>query len=217
FAVLAALRERETNPTGEGQMVDLALYEAVFRLMEFTAIAYDQLGEVTEREGARSTYVAPVNTWRTKDGKWASFTGSTQAMVERLFRAIGRPDLLTDPRFLTNKTRMAHRDELDEILSAWMADHTLAEVTRIFDEHQVAIAPVYSIADIFAEPHYWAREAIIEVEDDELGPVRMQGVVPKFSRTPGAVRHTGPRIDQDRESILADWLAEAVTGGEARR
>ncbi|HEV7688740.1 MAG TPA: CoA transferase [Acidimicrobiia bacterium] len=217
FAVLAALRERETNPTGEGQMVDLALYEAVFRLMEFTAIAYDQLGEVTEREGARSTYVAPVNTWRTKDGKWASFTGSTQAMVERLFRAIGRPDLLTDPRFLTNKTRMAHRDELDEILSAWMADHILAEVTRIFDEHQVAIAPVYSIADIFAEPHYWAREAIIEVEDDELGPVRMQGVVPKFSRTPGAVRHTGPRIDQDRESILADWLAEAVTGGEARR
>ena len=217
FAVLAALRERDTNPTGEGQMIDLALYEAVFRLMEFTAIAYDQLGEVTEREGARSTYVAPVNTWRTKDGKWASFTGSTQAMVERLFRAIGRPDLLTDPRFLTNKTRMAHRDELDEILSAWMADHTLAEVTRIFDEHQVAIAPVYSIADIFAEPHYWAREAIIEVEDDELGPVRMQGVVPKFSRTPGAVRHTGPRIDQDRESILADWLAEAVTGGEARR
>ncbi|HEV7861679.1 MAG TPA: CoA transferase, partial [Acidimicrobiia bacterium] len=100
FAVLAALRERETNPTGEGQMVDLALYEAVFRLMEFTAIAYDQLGEVTEREGARSTYVAPVNTWRTKDGKWASFTGSTQAMVERLFRAIGRPDLLTDARFL---------------------------------------------------------------------------------------------------------------------
>ena len=217
FAVLAALRERETNPTGEGQMVDLALYEAVFRLMEFTAIAYDQLGEVTEREGARSTYVAPVNTWRTKDGKWASFTGSTQAMVERLFRAIGRPDLLTDARFLTNKARMAHRDELDEILSAWMADHTLAEVTRIFDEHQVAIAPVYSIADIFAEPHYWAREAIIEVDDDELGPVRMQGVVPKFSRTPGAVRHTGPRIDQDRESILADWLAEAVTGGEARR
>jgi crotonobetainyl-CoA:carnitine CoA-transferase CaiB-like acyl-CoA transferase len=217
FAVLAALRERDTNPTGEGQMVDLALYEAVFRLMEFTAIAYDQLGEVTEREGARSTYVAPVNTWRTKDGKWASFTGSTQAMVERLFRAIGRPDLLTDARFLTNKARMAHRDELDEILSAWMADHTLAEVTGIFDEHQVAIAPVYSIADIFAEPHYWAREAIIEVDDDELGPVRMQGVVPKFSRTPGAVRHTGPRIDQDRESILADWLAEAVTGGEARR
>jgi crotonobetainyl-CoA:carnitine CoA-transferase CaiB-like acyl-CoA transferase len=212
FAVMAALREREQNPTGEGQRIDLALYEAVFRLMEFTAIAYDQLGEVTEREGARSTYVAPVNTWRTKDGKWASFTGSTQAMVERLFRAIGRPELITDPRFVTNRTRLAHRDELDAILSAWMADHSLAEVTSVFDQHEVAIAPVYSIADIFDEPHYWAREAIIEVDDDELGPVRMQGVVPKFSRTPGSVRRTGPKIDEDRDAVLADWLAEAVTG-----
>jgi crotonobetainyl-CoA:carnitine CoA-transferase CaiB-like acyl-CoA transferase len=216
FAVLAAVRERDMNPTGEGQQIDLALYEAVFRLMEFTAIAYDQLGEVTEREGARSTYVAPVNTWRTKDGKWASFTGSTQAMVERLFRAIGQPGLIDDPRFVTNKARLAHRDELDAILSAWMLDHTLAEITTLFDEYEVAIAPVLNIADIFGEAHYWAREAIIEVPDDELGRVKMQGIVPKFSRTPGRVHRTGPRIDQDRESVLADWVAEAVTGGEVR-
>lgn len=218
YAVLAALHERDHNGTGEGQFIDLALYESVFRLMEFTAISYDQIGAITERQGAQSSYVAPVNTWRTKDDKWASFTGSTQATVTRLFVAIDRPELIEDDRFKTNHQRMAHRDELDQIISAWIADHTMDEVLEIFERHDVAIAPVYSIADIFNEPQYWEREAIIDVPDEDLGHARVQGVVPKFSRTPGEVRWLGPRLDQHREAILKEWTgAGSRTGREESR
>lgn len=212
YAVLAALHERDHNGTGEGQFIDLALYESVFRLMEFTAISYDQLGVITERQGTQSSYVAPVNTYRTKDDKWASFTGSTQSMVTRLFVAIGQPELIDDPRFMTNHLRMTNRDELDGLVGGWIADHTMDEVLEIFDRHEVAIAPVYSIEDIFKEPQYWEREAIVEVPDEDLGSARVQGVVPKFSRTPGEIRRLGPRLDQDRQSILQDWNG---TGGGA--
>lgn len=206
FAAVAALQERARS--GRGQYIDLALYESVFRLMEFTAISYDQLGIITERQGARSSYVAPVNTWRTRDGRWASFTGSTQPMVERLFAAIGRPELARDERFLTNQDRLGHRDELDLIVGGWMQEHSLAEIEAVFAAHDVAISPVLNIADIFEEAQYWAREALIEVEDEDLGPVRVQGIIPKFSRTPGRVRRLGPRLDQDRDEVLADWLGQ---------
>jgi crotonobetainyl-CoA:carnitine CoA-transferase CaiB-like acyl-CoA transferase len=205
YAVLAALHERDHNETGEGQFIDLALYESVFRLMEFTAISYDQLGVITERQGTQSSYVAPVNTYRTKDDKWASFTGSTQSMVIRLFEAIEQPELIEDARFMTNHLRMTNRDELDAIVGGWIGDHTMDEVLEIFDRHEVAIVPVYSIEDIFKEPQYWEREAIVEVPDEDLGSARVQGVVPKFSRTPGEIRRLGPRLDQDREAILRDW------------
>jgi crotonobetainyl-CoA:carnitine CoA-transferase CaiB-like acyl-CoA transferase len=176
--------------------------------MEFLAIAYDQLGVVTERGGEKTSYVAPVGTWLTSDGKYASFTGSTQEMVVRLYDAIGRPDLKTDERFAVNTARVANRGALDDIISGWIAEHTLAEVLDTFDKHGVAIAPYLSIADIFENEQYAAREAIITVEDEELGPVRMQSVVPKFGRTPGKVRHTGrAKVGADQEAVLADWLA----------
>lgn len=206
FAVLAAVHERATNPTGEGQQIDLALYEAVFRLMEFVPVAYDQLGLVTERLGDGNSYVAPVGTWRSADERWVSFTGSTQQMVERLFAAIGRPELADDPRFATNAARVANRDELHEIVAGWVGAHDADDIVATFDRHQVAISPILSIADIFADPHYAARSSIVRVADDELGAVRMQGVVPRFGRTPGAVVHTGRPIDADRAAILSTWL-----------
>jgi crotonobetainyl-CoA:carnitine CoA-transferase CaiB-like acyl-CoA transferase len=217
-AILAAVFERAANPQHQGQLIDLALYETPFRLMEFLAIAYDQLGVVTERGGEKTSYVAPVGTWLTKDQKYASFTGSTQEMVVRLYDAIGRPDLKTDERFAINTARVANRGALDDIISTWIGEHTLAEVLDTFDKYGVAIAPYLSIADIFENEQYAAREAIITVEDDELGPVRMQNVVPKFGRTPGKVRHTGrSKIGADQDEVLADWLAAghkaAVSGG----
>jgi crotonobetainyl-CoA:carnitine CoA-transferase CaiB-like acyl-CoA transferase len=207
-SIMAAVYERAANPKHEGQFIDLALYETPFRLMEFLAIAYDQLGLVTERGGEKTSYVAPVGTWLTKDKKYASFTGSTQEMVLRLYDAIGRPELKTDERFATNTARVANRKELEDIITTWIAEHTLAEVLDIFDKAGVAIAPYLSIADIFEDPQYKARDAIITVEDDELGPVRMQNVFPKFGRTPGKVRHTGrSKIGADQDDVLGDWLA----------
>jgi crotonobetainyl-CoA:carnitine CoA-transferase CaiB-like acyl-CoA transferase len=205
LAVMSAIYERDRNPSGEGQHIDLALYETVFRFIEFLAVAYDQLGKVTERMGFRNTYVAPVNTWQCRDG-WVSFTGSTQAMVERLFVAIGRPELNDDPKFATNTERVANQDELDAILAGWMREHTMDEIVDIFDRHRVAISPILSIADIFENPQYAAREAIVTVDDDEVGPLRMQGIFPKFSRTPGHIRHAGPPLDADRADVQRDWL-----------
>ncbi|HZS14439.1 MAG TPA: CoA transferase [Candidatus Dormibacteraeota bacterium] len=208
-AIMAAVYERANNPKHEGQYIDLALYETPFRLMESLVISYDQLGLVMERGGEKTSYVAPVGTWLTKDGKYASFTGSTQEMVLRLYDAIGHPEMKTDPRFDTNEHRVVNRKELEDTITGWIAEHTLAEVIDIFDKAGVAIAPYLSIADIVEDPQYAAREAIITIEDDDLGPVRMQNVVPKFTRTPGKVRHTGrARIGHDQDDVLEDWLAK---------
>jgi crotonobetainyl-CoA:carnitine CoA-transferase CaiB-like acyl-CoA transferase len=210
MAIMIAVYERDRNPDGVGQYIDIALYESIFRLMELPPIAFDQLGIVTQRTGAQSTYVAPVNTWKTGDGKWASFTGSTQSMVARLFDAIGDSALIDDPRFCSNEARLANAVELDSLLEKWMLDHTLDEVLEKFEAHDLAIAPVLSIEDIFSEDHFWQRGALIEHDDPDLGPVRSPGIMPKFSRTPGAIRWLGRRLDDDRGEILNDWLGESA-------
>jgi crotonobetainyl-CoA:carnitine CoA-transferase CaiB-like acyl-CoA transferase len=215
-AILAAVYERDRNPRREGQWIDLALYETPFRLMESLVISYDQLNLVMERGGEKTSYVAPVGTWLTKDNRYASFTGSTQEMVMRLYDAIGHPEFKTDPRFDTNEHRVPNRKELDDVISGWIAEHTLAEVIDIFDEYGVAIAPYLSIADIVEDPQYAAREAIITIDDEDLGPVRMQNVFPKFKRTPGKVRHTGrARIGHDQQDVLDDWLAGSKVAAKA--
>lgn len=204
FAVMMAVHERAQS--GRGQYIDLALFEAVFRLQEYIPIHYDQLGLVTEREGTSNSYTAPVNTWSTADGKLISFTGSTQGMVERLFHAMERPDLIDDPRFVDNAARVRHREALDAIIGNWMATLTLAEVQERFDANEVAASPILNIADIFDDAHYWERGALVEVEDPDLGRVRIQGVAPRMSRTPGAIRWLGRGVDADRHTILHDWL-----------
>jgi crotonobetainyl-CoA:carnitine CoA-transferase CaiB-like acyl-CoA transferase len=212
FAVMMALRERDLNGRGEGQHVDVALYESVFRLQEYIPIHYDQLGFVTEREGTTNSYVAPVGTWTTHDGRLISFTGSTQGMVERLFEAMGRPDLIGDPRFATNSDRLANRDVLSELLTEWFSAHRASEVEELFERHEVAATPILSIAEVFEEDHYWERGALVEVPDQELGTARIQGVSPKLSRTPGEIRWLGHGIDEDRDAILDDWLGRTSVG-----
>jgi crotonobetainyl-CoA:carnitine CoA-transferase CaiB-like acyl-CoA transferase len=209
LGVMSAIYERDRNPAHEGQHIDLALFETVFRLMENVTIRYDQLGEVTERGGASNSYVSPVGTWETKDGRWASFTGSTQDIVVRLFSAIGHPEFASDPRYASNADRVKNKTELESIISEWISSRTLAEVLETFDRHEVAIAPYLNIADIFENAHYIAREAIAGVPDEDLGVIRMQAVTPKFVRTPGRIRHAGRTvIGADQESVLADWLGD---------
>lgn len=205
-AVASALYHREQSPIREGQCIDLALFESVFRMMEFMIIEYDQLGRVRGRMGNQNPYVAPVNTYQARDGIWVTFTASTQSIVERLFQAIGRTELIDDSRFRTNEDRVRNREELDAIISAWFAKQSLAEVESICDEYQLPFAPILDAEGMMRDSHYRAREDIIEIMDAELGPVRMQGIIPKFSRTPGSVKWAGPRLGEHNNEILGDLL-----------
>jgi crotonobetainyl-CoA:carnitine CoA-transferase CaiB-like acyl-CoA transferase len=206
MSILAAAYERCRNPEAPGQEIDLSVAESMFRVLDFLAIEYDQLGQQRGRSGNTSQYAAPSNVYATKNGVWVSIPASTQTIFERLCQALGRPDLLQDPRFATNPERVRHCAILDCIISAEIAKRTQAELQSQFDSHQVAFSPVYTIADIFADPHFAARGAITQVEDAELGTVRMQNVVPRFSRTPGEVVCTGPGLGQHNQEIYHRWL-----------
>ena len=209
-AVLAAYTERQRS--GQGQEIDLALYEACFRVMELATSTYDQEGRITGREGTSNSYVAPVGTWQTTDAKWFSLTASTQPVAERLLETVGGTELATDPRFATNSARVANRAVLDEILGDWIAGRTTAELTKICDENDVAYCIEYDIADIFADPHYAARGTIETVVDPSYGPMRMPTVVPRFGRTPGRVRWTGEELDASRGDVLSDPAWDGTRG-----
>lgn len=192
WAVMFALYERD-HKSGRGQMLDLSVMEPIFTTTGDQALAYDQLGVVQQRTGNRVPSIgAPRNVYRARDGVWLALSANAPALAKRVFAAIGRPELNDDPRFADNRARIANIDEVDAIVGGWIAERRAAEVLATFDEYECACVPVYDIAGIFADPHVRARETITTVEDPELGPVRMQNVVPKFSRTPGRVRWPGP-------------------------
>lgn len=192
WAVMFALYERD-HKSGRGQMLDLSVMEPIFTTTGDQALAYDQLGVVQQRTGNRVPSIgAPRNVYRARDGVWLALSANAPALAKRVFAAIGRPELNDDPRFADNRARIANIDEVDAIVGGWIAERRAAEVLATFDEYECACVPVYDIAGIFADPHVRARETITTVEDPELGPVQMQNVVPKFSRTPGRVRWPGP-------------------------
>jgi len=204
FAALVALRHRDR--TGRGQYVDLSLYEPLFSILGPQVVEYDQLGTVQQRMGNRVPYTVPRGAYRTADGRWVALSASAQSIAERVFRAIGRPELNDDPRFQTMAARVQHADLVDAYLNEWMAQHTRAEVIRIFNEHEAAIAPIYDTADIFADPHYAARANIVPVEDPDLGEIRLQNVFPRLSETPGRIRWPGPALGQHNREIYVDRL-----------
>ncbi len=204
FLALAALTEQRRS--GKGQVVDLAIYETLLTLLGPQVIDYDQLGEVQSRNGSRLPFTAPRNTYRTRDGKWVSIAGSAQSTFERMCGALDVPDLPKDPRFLDNRVRLQHAVELDEALQAAIGKLDLPEVMRRFEAAEAAVAPVNDTAQIFADPQVQARENIVAVEDEELGPVRMQNVVGRMSRTPGRIRHAGPVVGRYNREILVEQL-----------
>jgi len=207
WAVMMALYERD-HKSGEGQYIDLSVLEPIFTILGDQAIAYDQLGVIQQRTGNRVPSIgAPRNIYKTKDGKWIALSANAQAMGARVFNAIGQPDLIKDPRFKDNRARVAHIDEVDAIVGGWIGQHTAEDALRIFDEHECAAAPVYDIAGIFADPQFQARETITTVQDPDLGPVKMQNVIPRLSRTPGKIRWPGPtRMGQHNEDIYCGKL-----------
>ncbi|MFB2600259.1 CaiB/BaiF CoA transferase family protein [Herbiconiux sp. P17] len=202
-AVLAALHWRENGGAGQGQMIDISLYEPLFSILGPHVIENDQLGIVQTRQGNRSPRTAPRNLFETNDGNWVALSAGTQQIANRMFVAIGRPELADDERFSTPKGRHQNADAIDEIIARGVAGMSLVEALKAFQAVEAPIAPVYSTPQILDDPHYLARETVATVDDDDLGPVRMQNVVPVLSATPGSIRFTGATaIDHDRDEIL---------------
>jgi len=205
MAAMFAIYKRDQGD-GKGQEVDVSLYEPLFRLVEAQVIGFDQLGLVKERIGNRLAEDSPRNTYKTDDGRWIGISASSQKTYERLAVAIGRPDLITDPRFVNNALRCDNADALDLVIAEWIRQYTLEQVMKIFEEHEVVAGPVLDIRDIFSDPQYFFRKNIVDVLDDDFGTVKMQNVVPLFSDTPGRVCHSGGDLGKDNRAVFIDGL-----------
>ncbi|MQY29537.1 CaiB/BaiF CoA transferase family protein [Nocardia aurantia] len=203
FAVMTALRAREQ--TGHGQVVDLAIIEPILTLLGPQVIAYDQLGQLQPRTGNRSTNNAPRNTYRTRDDSWVAISTSAQSIAERVMRLVGRPEFIDEPWFATGAQRAEHADELDEAVGSWIAARDRDEVVKAFEEAQAAVAPIYNAADVMADPQYAALGTIATVQDDELGPVKMQNVLFRLSETPGAITSAGAPLSAHTAEILGHY------------
>ncbi len=208
-AAMIALRHAEA--TGQGQVIDLSLFEPIFSVLEPQMANYHLSGQVKPRTGSRSTNTAPRNAYRTKDGGWVGLSTSTQAMFERLMRSIGRPELIDDPRFRTNPDRLVHVEVIDGIVADYIAGLTLAEAVDYFDQQGVTIGPIMDVAGLSQDAYLREREALIEVPDADMpeGWLPMHGQVPRFSGTPGILRAPAPRLGQDNDAILGPLLGEA--------
>ncbi|MGW0546477.1 CaiB/BaiF CoA transferase family protein [Streptomyces altiplanensis] len=218
YAVMTALTARTT--THRGQVVDMAIIEPILTVLGPHPLWYDQLGYVQPRTGNRSRNNAPRNTYRTADGAWVAVSTSAQSVAERVMRLVGRPDLVDEPWFTTGSGRAEHADELDEAVGHWIARHTRADALAAFEKAEAAIAPVYDIQDVMADPQYRALDTITTVQDPELGPLRMQNVLFRLSETPGAIRWAGRPHGADTDAVLTEaGLSEAeitalrATGG----
>jgi crotonobetainyl-CoA:carnitine CoA-transferase CaiB-like acyl-CoA transferase len=196
MAAMFAIYNRD-HSDGKGQEIDVSLYEPLFRLVESQVIGFDQLGIVKQRQGNRLSEDSPRNTYLTRDGRWIGISASSQRTFERLAESMGMPELITDPRFVDNASRCENDVALDDILAAWF---------KLFEKAEVVAGPVLDIRDIVKDPQYLARENIVSVPDEHFGSVRMQGVVPKFSNTPGQVRHSGRALGADNEEVFKQLL-----------
>lgn len=204
FLTLVALQEK--SRTGLGQVVDLAIYETLLTLIGPHVVNYDQLGQIQERNGSRLPFTAPRNTYCTADERWIAIAGSSQVAFERIAGLVERPDLITDPRFINNRSRLDNDKALDTELQREIGKFPLDELLRRSEEVGATLAPVNDVSMIFEDEQIKARESIVRVEDGELGEVGMQNVVGKLSRTPGRIERAGPALGEHNREILIDQL-----------
>jgi crotonobetainyl-CoA:carnitine CoA-transferase CaiB-like acyl-CoA transferase len=216
FAVMVALRRVEVEGGG-GQVIDLPLLDPIFSFIASDAPIHRLTGEVQPRSGSRSDTTSPRNVFRTGDGRYIGISASIQAMAERLFRAIGREDMIADPRFRTNSDRVRHAEECEGPIAAFIAARTLDENMAAFAAAEVTAAPVYDIDQFLADPHVREREIVVEVPDPEVGRIAMHNIVPRLSETPGRLRRPAPRIGEHTEEILGQFgIDRATLDGLAR-
>ena len=200
MGALMAIHHRHS--TGRGQVVDVALYEAVFAMMESTLPEYGLDGFVRERSGAALPGIVPSNTYPCKDGKYVVIGANADSIFKRMMRAIGRADLADDPSLATNDGRVARTAELDRVIGEWTASHDLAQVLEVLERAEVPSGKIFSIADIAADLHYRAR-GMIERHPHEDGELLLPGIVPRLSETPGATRWIGPKLGEHTDEVLA--------------
>jgi crotonobetainyl-CoA:carnitine CoA-transferase CaiB-like acyl-CoA transferase len=203
MAVLVALREVETKGA-DGQVIDLPLLDPLFSFIATEAAIYRLTGKMRERTGSRSETTSPRNVFRTKDGRYIGISASIQAMTERLFRAIGRPDMIADPRFRTNGDRVRNAAACEAPIAAFIESRTLTENMEFFERAEVTAAPVYDIDQFVADPHVLAREILVDVPDAEMGYLPTHNVIPRLSATPGRLRRPAPRLGEHTGEILGE-------------
>ena len=205
YSVMVALYHRDARG-GTGQVIDLALYEAVFRLLDFDPLEYDQLGTVHTRTGNRVAYAAPSSTFATKDDKYITLAATTQRVWERLCAAIGREDLVSDPRYVDNSRRVERSEEINGVVEAWMKTHTREDAINRLNQYSVPHSAIFDMRDVFRDIQYRAREAMVRVADGDLGDVMVHNVVPRFSKTPGSVDFLGATMGAHNEAVYMDRL-----------
>jgi crotonobetainyl-CoA:carnitine CoA-transferase CaiB-like acyl-CoA transferase len=208
FCVMVALHHRDR--TGEGQVVDISLLETMVQLMGALPSAYAHLGYLQPRLGSGIPYTVPRGTYRCGDGRWIAISTSAESIAARVMDLLGVGD---DPRFSSFEGRAEHREELDRIVAGWVGARTSEAVLAAFEEAHAAIAPVFSMADLLADPHVASREVIVDVDG-----VRMPGLLARFSETPGEIRHAGRGLGADTDAVVADlWGADPGAGRETPR
>ncbi len=215
LAAMTALYERATR--GGGQVADMAILEPLVTVLGPQPTVYDQLGELPQRHGNRSAFNAPRNTYLTADGRWVAVSTSAASVARRVMELVGHPEVLDEPWFATGGGRAEHADLLDEMVGSWIGARTRDEVTEAFEAVHAAVAPVYDVSELMSDPQVIERDVITTVEDPDLGPVRMQNVLFRLSRTPGRIRFTGRPLGADTDEILGRELGlDAVELAELR-
>lgn len=202
-AVMLALYHRDARG-GTGQVIDLAILEPILTVLGAQPTIYDQLGIIQGRTGNRSINNAPRNTYRTRDGRWVAISTSAQSIAERAVRLVGRPEFVAEPWFATGTGRAEHADELDAAVGAWVAARDRDEVLRAFEAADAAVAPVYDVADLVADPQVRVLGSIVELPDEDLGRVKMQNVMFRMLATPGRIRWPGRRLGQDNDAVYGE-------------
>ncbi|NNM74665.1 CaiB/BaiF CoA transferase family protein [Enterovirga aerilata] len=201
---------------GTGQVVDVSLYESVFNIMESLIPEYGVLGEIRERSGGALPGIAPTNAYEARDG-YVLIAGNGDSIFRRLMKAIGRDDIGQDPRFADNAGRAAEADLIDAAIEAWTKERTAEEALAVMNEASVPAGRIYNAADIMGDPHYRAREMIIETRLPDGTPMPVPGIVPKLSRTPGSMRWLGPKLGEHTDQVLAEAGYSAEEVADLRR
>lgn len=209
YAAMLALYERDANG-GEGQMIDLALYEAPFRITSSLVAGWQKNGQNRERIGNRNPGFAPAGTFETKDGRYVQIAAGGDNVWQRFAQVMGGKALAEDERFQKSRERIKHADELEARVGEWIAARSFDEVETTLVEAGVPVGGIYRAEDIAQDPHYRARDSLIEFEDPDYGEIAMPGIVPKMSATPGEVRWAGPELGAHNQEIYSGLLGKST-------
>ena len=206
FATVTALYHRDIGGSGEGQVIDLGLYEAGFRATEDAITSYSAYGTVRERIGNRKKDIVPASDFETADGRLLTVHAGTDTLFRKLAVVMGRPEMADDNRFATRAARIANPDPIYAVLTEWVSHQSAADATKLLSAAGIPATPMMSIADISKDPHYLERETIQTVDDPEFGPLQMVAPLPRMSKTPGQIRTTGPELGGANSEIYSGLL-----------